>query len=46
MGADPSIRTDDYDPYLDPGCKLPFEARIFCALFLGVTFDTIWCDTI
>eukprot|EP01025_Chloroclados_australasicus_P047430 TRINITY_DN5308_c1_g1_i2.p2 TRINITY_DN5308_c1_g1~~TRINITY_DN5308_c1_g1_i2.p2 ORF type:complete len:531 (+),score=73.37 TRINITY_DN5308_c1_g1_i2:121-1713(+) len=24
-GADPCIRTEDYDPYLDPGCKLPVE---------------------
>ena len=24
-GADPSIRTDNYDPYLDPGKKLPVE---------------------
>ncbi len=24
-GADPSIRTLDYDPYLDPGCKLPMD---------------------
>lgn len=24
-GADPSIRTEDYDPYLNPGCKLPVE---------------------
>lgn len=27
-GADPSIRTEDYDPYLDPGCKLPIEVAI------------------
>lgn len=24
-GADPSIRTEDYDPYLNPGRKLPVE---------------------
>ena len=22
-GADPAIRTENYDPYLDPGCKTP-----------------------
>ena len=24
-GADPTIRTEDFDPYLDPGKKLPIE---------------------
>ncbi|PSC70866.1 malonyl -acyl carrier transacylase [Micractinium conductrix] len=24
-GADPSLKTEDYDPYLNPGCKLPVE---------------------
>lgn len=24
-GADPSVRTEDYDPYLSPGRKLPVE---------------------
>ena len=27
-GADPSIRTENYDPYLDPGCKTPQEVAI------------------
>lgn len=27
-GADPSIKTEDYDPYLDPGRKLPIEVAI------------------
>ena len=27
-GADPSIRTNDYDPYLNPGRKLPEEVAI------------------
>jgi hypothetical protein len=27
-GADPSIRTEDYDPYLNPGCKLPIEVAL------------------
>jgi [acyl-carrier-protein] S-malonyltransferase len=27
-GADPRIRTEDYDPYLDPGKKLPVEVAI------------------
>ena len=22
-GADPGLRTENYDPYLDPGCKTP-----------------------
>lgn len=26
-GADPSIRTENYDPYLNPGKKLPVEVR-------------------
>jgi hypothetical protein len=33
-GADPSIKTEDYDPYLNPGRKLPVEVRD--ALGLGV----------
>lgn len=28
QGADPSIKTEDYDPYLDPGMKLPIEVAI------------------
>lgn len=31
-GADPSITTDDYDPYLSPGCKLPIEVSTFKTL--------------
>jgi [acyl-carrier-protein] S-malonyltransferase len=27
-GADPSLRTEDYDPYLNPGRKLPIEVAI------------------
>lgn len=27
-GADPSIRTEDYDPYLSPGKKLPIEVAL------------------
>jgi len=27
-GADPSVRTEDYDPYLDPGCKLAIDVAI------------------
>ena len=27
-GADSSIKTEDYDPYLDPGRKLPIEVAI------------------
>ena len=27
-GADPSLRTDDFDPYLDPGTKLPVDVAI------------------
>ena len=27
-GADPSLRTDDFDPYLDPGTKLPIDVAI------------------
>ena len=27
-GADPGIRTEDYDPYLDPGKKIPVELAI------------------
>ena len=27
-GGDPSIKTEDYDPYLDPGCKTPVEVAI------------------
>ena len=27
-GADPRIRTENYDPYLDPGCKTPREVAI------------------
>ena len=27
-GADPSIRTEDYDPYLSPGMKLPIEVAL------------------
>merc|ERR1711920_196370 len=27
-GADPSIRTEDYDPYLNPGKKVPLEVAI------------------
>ena len=27
-GADPSIRTEDFDPYLDPGRKLPYEVAV------------------
>ena len=26
--ADPSLRTDDFDPYLDPGTKLPVDVAI------------------
>ncbi len=29
-GADPSIKTEDYDPYLNPGCKTPLEASKDC----------------
>jgi len=27
-GADPSIRSEDYDPYLNPGKKLPIEVAV------------------
>lgn len=27
-GADPDVRTEDYDPYLDPGCKLAIDVAI------------------
>lgn len=27
-GADPTIKTDDYDPYLNPGPKTPLEVRM------------------
>lgn len=27
-GADPSIRTEDYDPYLNPGKKLAIEVAL------------------
>lgn len=27
-GGDPSIRTEDFDPYLNPGLKLPVELAI------------------
>jgi len=27
-GADPSIRTENYDPYLSPGKKLPIEVAL------------------
>ena len=27
-GADPSLRTEDYDPYLNPGRKLPVEVAL------------------
>ncbi|KAG1664705.1 hypothetical protein FOA52_006680 [Chlamydomonas sp. UWO 241] len=27
-GADPSIASEDYDPYLDPGCKLPADVAV------------------
>lgn len=27
-GADPSLRTEDYDPYLSPGRKLPVEVAV------------------
>ncbi|XRB13140.1 malonyl-CoA-acyl carrier protein transacylase [Pseudoscourfieldia marina] len=27
-GGDPSIRTFDYDPYLNPGCKLPVDVAV------------------
>ena len=27
-GADPSVKTEDYDPYLDPGRKLAIEVAI------------------
>ncbi|KAK3279382.1 hypothetical protein CYMTET_12732, partial [Cymbomonas tetramitiformis] len=27
-GADPTIKTEDYDPYLNPGKKLPIEVAI------------------
>ncbi len=27
-GADPTIKTEDYDPYLDPGRKLPIEVAL------------------
>ena len=27
-GADPTITTNDYDPYLDPGLKTPIEVAI------------------
>lgn len=27
-GADPSIRTENYDPYLSPGHKLPIEVAL------------------
>jgi len=27
-GADPSIKTEDYDPYLNPGPKLPVEVAV------------------
>jgi len=27
-GADPTIKTDDYDPYLNPGKKMPIEIAI------------------
>jgi hypothetical protein len=27
-GADPGVRTEDYDPYLDPGCKLAIDVAI------------------
>lgn len=29
-GADPSIRTENYEPYLNPGRKLPVEVRSCC----------------
>ena len=27
-GADPSIRTENYDPYLSPGHKLPIDVAL------------------
>ncbi len=27
-GADPSIKTENYDPYLSPGRKLPVEVGL------------------
>ena len=27
-GADPSIRTENYDPYLSPGLKLPIDVAL------------------
>ena len=27
-GADPSIRTENYDPYLSPGLKLPMDVAL------------------
>lgn len=27
-GADPTIKTEDYDPYLNPGPKTPLEVRL------------------
>jgi [acyl-carrier-protein] S-malonyltransferase len=27
-GADPTIRTEDFDPYLNPGLKVPIELAI------------------
>ena len=27
-GADPSVRTNNYDPYLSPGLKLPIEVAL------------------
>ena len=28
QGADPTILTEDYDPYLDPGLKLPVDVAV------------------
>lgn len=40
-GADPAIRSEDYDPYLTPGPKLPLEVSLLSAMLLLLWVDVL-----